>query len=194
MEPMAVDLRILRSLLLPEMRIVPGRALMARVVNTDGAGRGALSIAGYLVDAELPKHIGTGQDLRLVVREVSSERVLLVIAQPDAQVPPAPVPAVPLPGGGTVRIHEEDEPGGAPGASPGTHALTLRYDAPALGPIDLRFELDPSTLRLAIAVSPSALDAAQGDAGRLEEALAAAVGVDASVTVSARREPLDVYA
>lgn len=194
MEPMAVDLRILRSLLLPEMRIVPGRALMARVVNTDGAGRGALSIAGYLVDAELPKHIGTGQDLRLVVREVSSERVLLVIAQPDAQVPPAPVPAVPLPGGGTVRIHEEDEPGGAPGASPGTRALTLRYDAPALGPIDLRFELDPSTLRLAIAVSPSALDAAQGDAGRLEEALAAAVGVDASVTVSARREPLDVYA
>jgi hypothetical protein len=196
MEPLAVDLRILRSLLLPEMRIVPGRALMARVVNADGNGRGALSIAGYLLDAELPKHVAAGQDLRLVVREVSAERVLLAIAHPDAQPPPAPppAPAVPLPGGGTIRVQEEDAPGGGTGASADTHSVALRYDAPALGPVDLRFELDPGGLRLAITVSPAALDAARGDAGPLQTALATAVGADAAVTVTARREPLDVYA
>jgi hypothetical protein len=58
MQPLAIDLQLLRSLLLPEMRIVPGRALMARVVNADGNGRGSISIAGYLLDAELPKHVG----------------------------------------------------------------------------------------------------------------------------------------
>ena len=194
MDPLAVDLRILRSLLLPEMRIVPGRALMARVVNADGNGRGALSIAGYLLDAELPKHVTTGQDLRLVVRDVSAERVLLAIAHPDAQPVPPAVPAVPLPGGGTVRVHEEDEPARGPGASSATQSLTLRYDAPALGAVDLRFDLDPASLRLTVAVSPAALDAAQGDAGRLQRALAAAVGTEAAVTVTARREPLDLYA
>jgi hypothetical protein len=192
MEPLAIDLQILRSLLLPDLKIVPGRALMARVVQADGSGRGSLSIAGYLLEAELPKDVDSGQDLRLVVRDVTAGRVLLAISpQPDAApahaAEPAPAsPPVPLPGGGTFTVTQRDEgrPAGAPADS---HALTLRYDAPALGPIDLRFELDPASLRLGITL-------AQADADSLRAALVEATGRAASVTITPRREPLNVYA
>ncbi|MGA2011387.1 MAG: hypothetical protein ABSH51_12790 [Solirubrobacteraceae bacterium] len=187
MQPLAIDLQLLRSLLLPEMRIVPGRALMARVVNADGNGRGSISIAGYLLDAELPKHVGAGQELRLIVRETSAERVLLAISQPEQQTPAAAA----LPGGGTLTVTERDAEGGS---SAEAHTLTLRYDAPALGAVDLRFELDPSSLRVGIAVSPAALASTQAGAGALGDALSAAVARAVSVTVSARREPLEIYA
>jgi hypothetical protein len=36
MEPLAVDLMLLRALLTPEIKITPGRAVMARVVTTAG--------------------------------------------------------------------------------------------------------------------------------------------------------------
>src|ERR1700728_2182410 len=93
MQPMSVDFRVLRTLLTPEINIVPGRAMMARVVVADGSGRGSLSIAGYLLDAELPANVKTGDDLRLVVRDVNAERVLLAIS--DGQPAPVQVP-VPL--------------------------------------------------------------------------------------------------
>jgi hypothetical protein len=199
MQPMAVDLRVLRTLLTPDIKIVPGRAMMARVVVADGTGKGSLSIAGYLLEAELPKEVRTGQDLRLVVRDVSAERVLLSIAdqhetpaQP-AQAPVVPPPGVPLPGGGTLQVVERDAQGDA-ARSPGSHTLTLRYDAPALGAVDLRFELDPGALRLGVTVSPRALAAAHGDADDLRQALADELRRAISVVVSPRREPLDVYA
>ncbi|HEX4009242.1 MAG TPA: hypothetical protein VHX62_04510 [Solirubrobacteraceae bacterium] len=199
MQPMAVDLRVLRALLTPDIKIVPGRAMMARVVVADGSGKGSLSIAGYLLEAELPKEVRAGQDLRLVVRDVSAERVLLGIADQheapaqQTQAPVAPPPAVPLPGGGTLQVTERDAQGG-PAGSPDSHTLTLRYDAPALGAVDLRFELDPGALRLGVTVSPRALAAAQGDADDLRQALADELHRAISVVISPRREPLDVYA
>jgi hypothetical protein len=206
MQPLAVELRILRTLLTPDVRIATGRAIMARVVSADGGGRGSLSIAGFVVEAELPKHVRAGEDLRLVVRDVSAERVLLSLSDP-ANPPGTPVPTmtgmplaeppappVALPGGGTVQVTERDH-GSADGSSPDSHSLTLRYDAPALGAVDLRFELDPSSLRVTVAVRPGdPLTAAQSDAGRLRAALGDTVGRAISVNVSARREPLDVYA
>ena len=89
--PLAVDLLLLRTALTPDIRIAPGRALMARVVTADGDGRGALSIAGAVFEAELPKQVRAGEDLRLVVRDVSSDRVVLQLA--DQTAPPlAPPP------------------------------------------------------------------------------------------------------
>jgi hypothetical protein len=207
MQPLAVDLRIIRSLLAPEMKVVPGRALMARVVMADGGGRGSLSIAGFLVDAELPKNVRAGEDLRLVVKDVNSERVLLTVSDPhqaaqDASQPaqqnpgvltPPPPMMVPLPGGGTFQVTER-EAGTSESSSPEAHTLTLRYDAPALGAVDLRLELDPGSLRVGVSVAPGALEPARAGVDALRQALADAVGRPVSVTVAPRREPLDLYA
>jgi hypothetical protein len=183
---------MLRALLGVELRIAPGRALMARVVTAE-AGRGSLSIAGMMVDAELPKNVRAGEDLRLVVREVSADRVLLGIIDPTASGLP-PAPPAPLPGGGSVRVSERDESASA-GASADTHTLALRYDAPALGPVDLRFELDAGSLRVGVSVSPGdSLEAAQTGAEELRAALADALPRTVSVTVTPRREPLNLYA
>jgi hypothetical protein len=198
MQPMAVDLRVLRALLTPEIKIVPGRAMMARVVLADGSGRGSLSIAGFLLEAELPKNVRSGDDLRLVVRDVSAERVLLGIADQHPDVPPVPVPVaapvtIPLPGGGHLQVTERDAAGADPAARD-SHTLSLRYDAPALGAVDLRFDLDPTALRLGVTVSPRALEPAQSAGDSLRESLCAELARPVSVTVSARREPLDIYA
>jgi hypothetical protein len=208
MQPMSVDLRVLRTLLTPEINIVPGRAMMARVVVADGGGRGSLSIAGLLVEAELPKEVRTGDDLRLVVRDVSAERVLLSISDAHQETPAAPVapqtPAtpvpiaapvtIPLPGGGNVQVTERDGGGSGGAASQDTHTVSLRYDAPQLGAFDLRFDLDPNSLRLNVTVAPRALESAQSSSDGLRQSLADELQRAISVTVSPRREPLDIYA
>jgi hypothetical protein len=212
MEPLAVDPRILRAVLTPDIKLMPGRALMARVAGADGAGRGSLSIAGFIVEAELPPGVTTGQDLRLIVREVSPERILLSLSAgehaqasqapqagvaqplPADQLPVMPAP-VPLPGGGTVQVSEREARGGGHGGGPTEQILTLRYNAPALGAVDLRFALDPETLGLSISVSPGhPLTLAQSELDSLRRSLSQQLGRGVTVTVGPRREPLDLYA
>jgi hypothetical protein len=77
MDPINVDIRLIKAMLGVELRIAPGRALMARVVTADGLGRGSLNIAGAVIDASLPKDMQAGQELRLTVRHVSDDRVEL---------------------------------------------------------------------------------------------------------------------
>src|SRR5436309_10030696 len=128
MDPIAMDVRLIKAVLGAELKIAPGRALVARVVSTDARGRGVITIAGEPLEAELPAHLQAGQELRLVVRSVSAERVVLGLADQAANPQASEVP---LPGGGTIRITDDESqggPGGA-GARPGTHTLTLRYDA-----------------------------------------------------------------
>jgi Flagellar hook-length control protein FliK len=199
MQPLAVDPRVLRAVLGTEIKVMPGRALMARVVVADERGRGSLSIAGFLVEAELPPDVRTGDDLRLIVREVTPERVVLSLSDDQTAsvaqqaVPPAPV-AIPLPGGATLQVteHETHSP---PAASPDSHTLALRFQAPALGDVDLRFALDAGALRLGVTVDPGEpLDAARADAETLRAALSDAGQRAISITVTPRRQPLDLYA
>jgi hypothetical protein len=197
MDPINVDIRLIKAVLGAEVRIAPGRALMARVVTADGLGRGSLNIAGALIDAALPKDIQAGQELRLTVRHVSPERVELSLS--DQNAPAAASEAVPLPGGGTVRVSERDGGGsggrGSGGSGTDRHTLTLRYDAPTLGAVDLRFEFDPDTLRVSTTVAAGApYDLAFDNAGGLRDALTKALARSVTVDVSPRREPLDVYA
>jgi hypothetical protein len=197
MDPINVDIRLIKAVLGAELRIAPGRALMARVVTADGFGRGSLNIAGAVIDAKLPAGIQAGQELRLTVREVSAERVALSLS--DQTVPPPSSVAVPLPGGGFVRVAERDADGGAGSGGGGSgedrHSLSLRYDAPALGAVDLRFDLDSQSLRLSATLrAGEPFETAGGRAGELRDALAEAVGLPVTVDVSPRREPLDVYA
>jgi hypothetical protein len=193
MDPIAVDIRLIRAVLGPELRIAPGRVLAARVLTADATGRGSLTIAGAVIEAALPKDVHAGQELRLTVRHVSPERVVLGLSDQPG-IPAAP-PPVTLPGGGAVSVGEREAGGGSAGTSPDRHALTLHYDAPALGPVDLRFELDPRSLRLsATFAAGEPVERARGAAGQLRDALAAELGRAVSVEISARREPLDVYA
>jgi hypothetical protein len=204
-----------------DIKIVPGRAVMARVVAPQQPGwRGSLSIAGYLLEAELPDSVHAGDDLRLVVSDVSAERVLLAVTDPHeagqaqqsgalqtAQARAQPVhqqlpdpsavapPPVPLPGGGSVQVTDRDA-GGAGGRTRDRHDVLLRYDAPALGAVDLRFQLDTGALNLGVSLPAGRqVQLAQADAERLRQALAAAMpGRAVSVTVTSRQEPLDLYA
>src|SRR4051794_8172944 len=122
MEALAVDLQLLRSLMLPELKLLPGRALMARVVDIDAAGRGTLSLAGALLEAELPKHLQAGQEVRLLVRDVTPDRVVLGLAPHQAPIPPVPTP---LPGGGTIHVSErETTTKGGPGG-PASHTIMI---------------------------------------------------------------------
>jgi hypothetical protein len=191
MDPVAVDIRLIRAVLGGEMKVMPGRAMMARVVVADGSGRGKLAIAGAVIDAEIPKHVRAGQELRLTVRDVSAHQVVLAMSD---QLSGVPVAAAELPGGGVLRVTEEESSPGS-GGSRGSQTLSLRYDAPTLGAVDLRFELDTGSLRVSVSVGAGTpLSLAQARADALRDALTAGIGRPATVTVAPRHEPLDVYA
>lgn len=199
MQPLAVELSLLRSLETAELRIAPGRVLTARVIELLPNGRGMLSIAGSAIEAQLPNQLRAGQEIRLQVRDVSGGRVLLSLTQHTAPPPPPP-PIVPLPGGGTVttRAREDGGDGAGPGgggAGPGQHTVSLRYEAPNLGPIDLTFNLDPGMLTVNVTLTPgSGLNTLTSHADELRQALTAKADRPVTVTVGPRREPLDVYA
>jgi hypothetical protein len=202
MSVLALDLALVRDILLPGLTLSAGRAMMARVVSAGEGSGGALAIAGYLLEAELPRELAAGQSLRLVVRNVSEDRVLLAVAAheaptPELQAQQQPLAApIPLPGGAELRVLEDDEEEEAGGGGQGgRHALGLRLDLPGLGALELRFGLDPGWVRTAIATDPGPpLARTQAQADELRDALARACERPATVTVSARRRPLDLYA
>jgi hypothetical protein len=94
-----------------------------------------------------------------------------------------------------VQVTERDA-GGAGGRPAERQNVLLRYNAPALGAVDLRFQMDGGALSLAVSVAPGQpLELAHAGAESLRQALAESLpGRAVSVTVSPRREPLDLYA
>jgi hypothetical protein len=192
MDPLAVDLVLLRSAA-PDLPIVVGRVLTARVVERNGR-HGILNLAGAIVTAELPDEVQEGDRLRLAVRETTAERVVLQQLGPHEPPPPAAAPAPPpraqLPDGGAVELlHREG--GGDPGAP---QELTLRVRLASLGAVDLWLALDEHRVAARVALAEEALPAAHERSGALGAALAAATGRPAEVTLVARADPLDVYA
>jgi hypothetical protein len=100
---------------------------------------------------------------------------------------------VPLPGGGFVKVTERDA-GGLLAAGDQPHTLSVRYDAPSLGQVDLHFTLSAGALALTVAVAPGAYETADDHGGQLQRTLAGATERPATVTVVARREPVEVFA
>jgi hypothetical protein len=194
---LAVDLQLLRQVLLPDLKLTVGRELMARVVDIEPGGRGTLSLAGMLLEAEMPKELVAGQEIRLQVRELSADKVVLGLQTRPPEL--APAVAAPLPGGGTVHVRAKDEqeggPGGGAGGGSASHSLTITYDAPTLGAVDMHFVLEPGALRLAVTVAAGRPFEAADDGGeQLREALARVLEVPVAVSITPRYEPLDVYA
>lgn len=191
MPPINVEVALLR-LALPGVALSPGAVLAARVLERTGT-RGMLALAGGRVAAELPENLRPGESVRLRVEEVGADRILLRVVEAQPQAAAAPLVALPLPDGrrATVDVRVEPDDGEAERSS---WTVAVAYGSPALGPIDLRLVLDATALRAEVDVAPgAALDAAQEQAQRLREALAAVSGLAVSVQVRPRREPVDVY-
>jgi hypothetical protein len=195
MQPLAVDASLLRTVLATDIRLTVGRELMARVASVTGAGRGVISLAGVLLEAEIPENLRAGAELHLQVRELTPDKVVLQIRQDAAppQVAPVEAPRIPLPGGGFVKVTERDA-GGPLTAGDQTHSVSVRYDAPTLGRLDLHFTLSAGALALTVAVAPEAYETTDDHAAQLQSTLGEATQRTATVTVVARREPVDVFA
>jgi hypothetical protein len=195
----AVDLQLMRSVLLPEINLSLGRELMARVVSNDAEGHGSLSIAGMLLEAELPAELKEGQELRLQVRELTPDRVVLGLQTQDQQQPSpqaalVPMPGQPPPGTGRLEIQERhSSAGGDPKQA--THTLALRYDAPTAGPVDMYFVLTPAALHLQLTVAAGdAFDAAHARSDSLDGSLKESAARSVTVSIKPRYDPLDLYA
>ena len=197
MEALAVDLQLLRSMMVGDLRLSVGRMLAARVADVQANGRGTISLAGTLLDAELPKGLAAGQTIHLQVRELTPEKVVLAL-QERLPVLEQPV-STPLPGGSTLEVqrYPEDASRGRSGDGGGSnrHTLRLVYETPSLGAMEMSFVLDPASLRLEIVVGagePHTLAAQH--AAELRDALSAELARTITVSIMPRREPVEIYA
>jgi hypothetical protein len=187
-----ISLVLLRGLL-PDVRLVPGVVVQARVLDPR-----TLVLAGVRMQAQLPEGVMAGQVLRLRVEEASTERLhLRVVEAPgapqlqNAQRAEAAAPAVPadayqlmLPGGILVRIGvEEREQAARRGGPAPAKSVVVRYDSPTLGRLDVR--LDAGSAAVHVSGGDPAWTVAQ-NAGTLQDALVAATGGPVLVTVHPR--------
>jgi hypothetical protein len=199
--PISIPIRLEAALLrtqLPELVLREGMVMAARVLDRTGP-HGVLSMAGRQIRAELPPNLLPGAEVRLVVQEAGTERVVLrVLEQPQAaqaQAAQTPLVAVPLPDGSQARLavvpDEQHEGGGAGGAR--ASAVNLTWQSPALGTLSLRLTLEPTVLHAVIEAGPRAIDAVREGAGALRHELGTAAGRPADVQVIERDDPSDVY-
>ena len=170
----ATELILLRTGFPAPATLRAGSVVVARVLENR-----LLSLAGARVAAALPDEVRPGDVLKLRVKELAPERIVLQIV-PDP--PPATTAAVALPGGATARIVEDDESSGGAGAG---RAVVLRYDSPTVGRLDIRLSAAGATVH---ATEGPPADAARAAAGDLAAAL------NAPVAVVGRRSALDARA
>jgi hypothetical protein len=195
MEPLSVDLVLLRTAA-PDLPLVVGRVLSARVLERHGRN-GVLNLAGAILTAELPDEVNVGDRLRLSVRELSAERVVLQLVESPPPLASAPArPAAAPPGGrdwvGHISVLDHDTAGGGDGEPA---EVTLRCELPALGAVELWVALDGERVRARVALAEGVpLTLAREDAGALRTALTAAAGRPAELAIVPRQDPLDVYA
>jgi hypothetical protein len=176
---------------LPEVTLREGQSVMARVASR-GEGHGVLVLAGIPLTAQLPGGIEAGATLKLRIEEVGPERVVLRMdaqaVNPQITSPPTPPPPRPeLVVGEPPRRATAGEEGGA--------GVSLAFVSPALGRIDLVIDLATRAVQVGVeAPAGRAYEAADSSAERLRATLEEALERPASVRVTPRREPLDVYA
>jgi hypothetical protein len=203
MDPIAVAAALLRAQL-PDVPLREGASMMARVASR-GESHAVIVIAGIPVTAQVPPEVQAGATLKLKVQEVTPERVTLRIdPQQPAQSQPAPTTAAtPTPMVGTAqapmqlqaKVEVEEPPARRRGADgEPADVVSLAFNSPTLGRLDLRLELRGERLLAEVttpAGRPHAI--ANGGAERLRAKLED-VGLEATVKVRPRHTPLDLYA
>ena len=189
--PIHLDALLLRARA-PDLVLRPGMVLAARVAERSGR-HGVLTLAGAALVAELPDEVAAGDRLRLTVVETGPERVVMRLTEPPS--PPAhPAVQLPLPDGRAAGLRVEERAGGQ-SAEEEADAVAVTYDSPRLGAIEFRLALSGDALSAAVRAGAGAPYAmAEERLEALREALAAATGRAASVSLTARRDPFDVYA
>jgi len=176
---------------LPEVTLREGASVMARVASR-GEGHGVLVLAGIPLTAQLPDGVESGATLKLRIEEVSPERVVLRV---DPQTTAALAQAPPPPRQDLPRVAVGEPPRRAPSGGEGGASVALAFVSPALGRLDLRIELATGAVQVGVeAHAGRAYEAADGAAERLRATLVEILERPASVRVTPRREPLDVYA
>jgi hypothetical protein len=195
-----ISLVLLRGLL-PDVRLVPGVVVQARVLDPR-----TLVLAGVRMQAQLPPGVEAGQVLRLRVEEASTERLHLRVVEPPAgpqqlqnaqQTQASPtVPAdayqLMLPGGILAKIHvEEREEAARRGGARPARTVVVRYDSPTLGRLDVR--LDAQSAAVHVSGGDPAWTVAQ-NAGALQDALVQATGGPVLVTVHPRETTVNARA
>ncbi len=193
-----MDAVLLRGLL-PDIKLAVGTQLLGRVLERH-AQHGLLNLAGAVLVAELPDDVEAGQRLRLAVSDVGERVVLRVLGEAggSAQPPPAahaPTVAVPLPGGAHahVRVEAEAPEGGGPAGA--TRAVTVHYDSPALGRVEVRLALGAAGLVAGVGAGAGEPVRLAGEhAEELRAALARALRTQVDVHVGVRRDRIDLRA
>jgi hypothetical protein len=199
MQPIAVQLIMLQQAM-PDVSLRLGQSLVARVAERHG-DRGILMLAGQPLVAQLPEHVRAGDVLKLAVRDISAEQVVMQMheGKESAETAPhqdQPVVPIPFPGGPPATIIVDDQARGGEGAGEGdASAIALTYDSPALGPVNFRIGMDGSRVVCEVRVAAGApLEVAQAAADTLRERLSSATDRAASVTVAPRVGSFNVSA
>jgi hypothetical protein len=194
MDMLRVEAALLRNLL-PDLVLREGMRVVASVAERAGQ-RGIIVLAGTPLAAQLPEEVQVGDVLRLIVSETSAERVVLRIEPAVTTTAPPVAVAVPLPGGAAARIVVDERDGAGSGEPREHHEVRVTYASAVLGDLELHLALaGDESVRVHVragAGAPFAL--AERHAAELAEAIGAAIGKPAQVSVSPRHDPLDVYA
>jgi hypothetical protein len=207
-----IDLILLRGGLVPDLPVRAGDVLAARVISREGA-MGVLFLAGARVNAQLPPELAAGTRLRLRVQETEGERVVLRVVASGAEPAAAGAQAaatsdplaealraglvVTLPGGASARLFVDPDQAGetAGGGGRAPSRVTLRFEAAALGRVDLALEVAPGAVTGTVHAPAGEVAARLSEAaGDLRDALAAATGRPASVSVRERGGTVDLRA
>jgi hypothetical protein len=164
--------------------------VVARVLSR-GEQHGVLVIAGIPLTAQLPRDVGaTGETLRLIVSDVTPDRVSLQldhVLSPAAQPPPPPADRP--------RVTVQDPPRTVRVGGEERSSVALSFTSPSLGRLDLRIELAGTRLSAAVeAAAGRAYALVDAAADRLQGRLHDRTGLESEVKVTPRREPLDLYA
>jgi hypothetical protein len=206
MDPIAVTAALLRNQL-PDVTIRVGGSVMARVASK-GEHHAVIVIAGIPVTAKLPPEVQAGATLKLRVQEVTPERVTLQIdPQQPAQAPQPAQPATPAspnqvigpfaPGPQPVeaKVEVEERPARRQGADgEPADVVSLAFTSPTLGRLDLRLELRGDRLLTEITTPAGRPHAIANEGAERLRATLEAAGLDATVKVRPRHQPLDLYA
>lgn len=201
MDAIQLNAVLLRNLL-PDLKMTPGATFVGRIMERH-QGHGLLNLGGTVLLAKLPEGVEAGARLRLAVSDVTPDNVVMQIVQdagpgaapqpgsPLAQAQAPPAVAVPLPDGAQAQMRlevVEDEDPLRPGG-PSTKAVTVHYDSPALGRVDVRLVLGPNGLVAGVGAAPGApVQLAEQHVGELRAGLSRAMGHSVDVHVGRRTE------
>ena len=183
---------------MPDVSLRLGQSLVARVAERHG-DRGILMIAGQPIVAQLPSEVRAGDVLRLAVKDVSAEQVIMQMhegreaAQVAQQQPNVPLA---FPGQPPSNIIVDDKASGGSGGEDGdVAAVALTYDSPVLGAMNFRIGMDAANVVVEVRMGAGApFEAGNAAAGILRAALAEATERNALVNVAVRPGSFDVSA